>query len=232
MADLFTHLAQGETDSEAVQPRLKTRFEDAAFEFAEDGPEAQTATDAEIALSAESAQARRERVEPTGSRGNLTVTGMRTIRNMTPVPDRQKTTGAERIPALPEVVVNTELPEQIGGAAEINTAPAVAQQPPATASKTIVERGGITPRGESPTSRAVSQQGASSGEMPQIQPAGPLVEFIPSSAGQATVIEVHIGRIELRQAAPPVQAPPTARPRFEPPLSLSDYLARRSGGSE
>lgn len=225
MADLFTHLAQGKSDGETVQPRLKTRFEDAAVEFAEDGPEAQTATDAATALPPESARARRERVEPAGVQANPTLAGMRTIREMTPGLDRQTTTRADRAAAPPEVAVNIMPPAQT----KVETVTAIAHQPSATASKPIDERGGIVPRDQGPALPAASQRAVSSGEVSPIQPARPLMESIPASTSQAPVIEVHIGRIELRQAAPPVQAPPPARPRFEPALSLSDYLARRNG---
>jgi len=51
-------------------------------------------------------------------------------------------------------------------------------------------------------------------------------------AEQAPNIEIHIGRIELRQAAAQIQQTPAARPRFEPPVSLSAYLERRNGGGK
>ena len=43
-------------------------------------------------------------------------------------------------------------------------------------------------------------------------------------------IEISIGRIELRPQAPADAATLPASPRFEPTLSLDDYLARRQGG--
>jgi hypothetical protein len=47
-----------------------------------------------------------------------------------------------------------------------------------------------------------------------------------------TSIEISIGRIELRPQAPANAATPPASPRFEPTLSLDDYLARRQGGGQ
>jgi hypothetical protein len=43
-------------------------------------------------------------------------------------------------------------------------------------------------------------------------------------------IEISIGRIELRPQAPADAAAPPGTPRFQPTLSLDDYLARRQGG--
>jgi hypothetical protein len=43
-------------------------------------------------------------------------------------------------------------------------------------------------------------------------------------------IEISIGRIVLRPQAPADAEAPSASPRFQPTLSLDDYLARRQGG--
>jgi hypothetical protein len=51
---------------------------------------------------------------------------------------------------------------------------------------------------------------------------------VPSSA---SVIRVHIGRIEVRAAAPsPPLEPRKKTPKSRPELSLGDYLKKRKGG--
>lgn len=47
---------------------------------------------------------------------------------------------------------------------------------------------------------------------------------------QPPTIEISIGNIELRPQPTADAAAPSARPRFQPTLSLDDYLARRQGG--
>ena len=70
-----------------------------------------------------------------------------------------------------------------------------------------------------------------------VRPAATVEELTAPDPGarpteQAPNIEIRIGRIELRQAAAQMQQTPAARPRFEPPVSLSAYLERRNGGGK
>jgi hypothetical protein len=62
--------------------------------------------------------------------------------------------------------------------------------------------------------------------------AGQVAPQAPPAPSSASVIRVHIGRIEVRAAAP---SPPPLEPRKKasksrPELSLGDYLKKRKGG--
>ena len=126
-------------------------------------------------------------------------------------PDPREPALAPLIPAALEDGLDTIRPAAVEAAAPVDT-----RQPPA-----IKE----------------AAQGVTQPAQPQIRPASPATDFdaaVSGTAGvdQAPTIEIHIGRVELRQAAPVTQQTPPVRSRFEPPLSLNAYLERRNGGGE
>ena len=219
MADLFTQLAQGRGDPEAVQPRLKARFEDGAYASAEAADEALPAADVGPAPAAEGPLAPQEAMDAA-------------------VADEQAPMPVDQASPSPRRTADATRPEHGDRASAVEPARPAAQQPRTTVSRTIIEKvGTVQPGDENPALPHAPQQRVEPREMPPVQPAPPPAraaepESRPAPADHAPTIEVHIGRIEIRRAAPPAQQAPAARPRFEPPLSLSAYLARRNGGEE
>ncbi|MFN2199676.1 MAG: hypothetical protein ACK2UO_00625 [Caldilineaceae bacterium] len=281
MADLFSILAQEQSSSDLIRPRVHTHFEESSFSPAAEFEEQILTRLPETADQANSTAEQRETEEPEARPAGPEMPGTSTIRETTVTP-------SDHVHADESKVANTAEPAQgsvpaparkdfPAGEGRASEQAAVVQTPSFTpresaefaagametikAAETIkVDRTAAAPH-PSPVEDEVetirparndrqsldvtyrdSDQDNAAPEVVEMSPS-PVIpaattdaltapESAARPAEQAPNIEIHIGRIELRQAATQMQQAPAARPRFEPPVSLSAYLERRSGGGK